>query len=350
MKIHEPNHVLNEMECQLEVVYLVGIWLEALLYGVYLCLFIAAIPTFVRPDVLKALSTKVFLAGNALMFITISIHNVSSVVHLVMAFAYQTDVRGSVKLFNDLTLWGTYSAPTLLAIIVWIGDALVIYRCFLVWQRSYRVIVLPVLLFIVGVGSHSANLWWIQHQADVSHVVVGAWPFLNVPFPIYLAQNVLTTGLIVFKIWAQYQRSRAVGLMSLHTPSLVSIMRVIVESAAIYTGGTLVMVILRALDHPARFTIHCCLVPTTGIVFVLFAIRTQAVRDEAKNIPASASIMPDWLVKGWDCELKTASEEEPPPQSDLPSSPIGDNSSLVSNSNLVSRCIGAIETPTRSAS
>jgi hypothetical protein len=43
--------------------------------GVYLFLFMAAIPTFAWGDVLKAQPLRVFLAGNALMFIVISIHN-----------------------------------------------------------------------------------------------------------------------------------------------------------------------------------------------------------------------------------------------------------------------------------
>jgi hypothetical protein len=90
MRTEELHHVLTDQERQLEIVYLVGIWAEALLYGtpayfvishsmnfllgVYLLLFMAAIPTFIRGGILKALPSQVFLAGNALMFIAISIH------------------------------------------------------------------------------------------------------------------------------------------------------------------------------------------------------------------------------------------------------------------------------------
>jgi hypothetical protein len=111
---------------------------------------------------------------------------------------------------------------------------------------------------------HSANLWWIYRQTDVSQVIVGAWPFLTIPFPLHLVQNFITTGLIVFKIWSQYRQTRTVGLVSFHTPSLVSIMRILVESAAIFTAGTLLMVVLCALDHPGQFIVHYCLAPLSG--------------------------------------------------------------------------------------
>jgi hypothetical protein len=47
----------------------------------------------------------------------------------------------------------------------------------------------------------------------------------------------------------------------------------------------------------------------TGIVFVLMAIRTHAVREEAMVMPPSASFIPDWLIiKGQEVEVKLASE------------------------------------------
>ena len=141
-------------------------------------------------------------------------------------------------------------------------------------------IALPLLIFLVSIrqqggvqehhslthhtGSHLSNLWWVRHQAEVAHVVVKVWPFLNVPFPLDLAQNVLAAGLIDLKIWLQHRQARVVGIVALNRPSLVAIVRILVESAAVYTIGTFLTVVLRALDHPARFIIHSCLVPITG--------------------------------------------------------------------------------------
>lgn len=126
------------------------------------------------------------------------------------------------------------------------------------------IVLVPLLLTKRLLGAQSATFWWVRHQDDVTHLLGGRWPFLNLTFPLYFAQNVLTTGLIVYKIYSQHRIGKAAGLVPLNTPSLVSIMRIIIESAAIYTAGTLVVVVLRALDHPARLLMHAILAPTTG--------------------------------------------------------------------------------------
>jgi hypothetical protein len=140
-------------------------------------------------------------------------------------------------------------------------------------------------------------LWWAQDQAFSVTLILGTrWPLLNATYPLYLAQNTLTTGLIVWRIWTRYRlRTKAVaaaaatnGIVAhnpnnsalpmpstnnaaaLFTPSLVGIMWVIVESATVYTTAILVMLVLRAMDSHAQFVMmNCLLPPTIGACFRL---------------------------------------------------------------------------------
>lgn len=164
-----------------------------------------------------------------------------------------------------------------------------IYRCFLIWQRSYRVIVVPVLLYLASIGEHHdppaqlanlqsfpfeathiANFWWIKNQATYTRIVSRKWPLLNTPFSLYCAQNVLTSGLIIWRIWAQHRRSKKARIVLLNGPSLVAIARILVESAIMYTAGIIVAVVLRALDHRWGYGVHAILFPTIGAL-VLFS-------------------------------------------------------------------------------
>ncbi|KAH6874491.1 hypothetical protein BKA70DRAFT_1350132 [Coprinopsis sp. MPI-PUGE-AT-0042] len=316
----ELEVVLTAAELDQKVIYLLGFWLEALLYGLYLCLFVATIVVFAREDLKRPFASKVFLGGNTLMFILISMHNILNGYRLVVGFAFQIDARAPVTYLNDISNWVAYSLPILLSMVIWIGDALVIYRCFLIWQRSFWVIAIPLLLFFsLLVSAQVANFWWTRQQRDVRHIQGGRWPVLNLTFPLYFTQNGLTTGLILFKIWSRYKRGKAAGLAApLDTPSLISIMRIIIESAALYTALMLVMVVLCALDHPFRLLIHCILVPTVGITFTLMAFRMHTVREEAKNIHASASLMPPWLLAEREDTSPTPSLTEP--HADIPGS------------------------------
>ncbi|KAH6885106.1 hypothetical protein BKA70DRAFT_1445328 [Coprinopsis sp. MPI-PUGE-AT-0042] len=286
---------LTKGELQLKVIYLVGTWVEALLYGIYLCLFIGALTIFAPKEVCKPFVSKVFLAGNVLMFMGISFHGLS-VYRLVIGFAYQPDVRAQLLYLNDLRNWSALASPFLLAIIMWTGDALVIYRCFLIWQQSYLVIALPSLLYIVTVGLQVTNLWWTTHQSAFINVVGQRWPILRITFPLYFTQNVLTTGLILFRIWSGHRSLKTAGISSLNAPSLVGLMRAIVESAAIYTVALLVMAVLRLLDHPGCYMSHVILYPMTGIMFVLMAIRVHVVQEEAKRTAPSPSLLPSWIL------------------------------------------------------
>ncbi|KAH6885091.1 hypothetical protein BKA70DRAFT_128904 [Coprinopsis sp. MPI-PUGE-AT-0042] len=292
------NSSLSEKELQFKIISLVGIWAEALLYGLYFSLFVAALPVFVRGDVLRTFPAKVFLAGNTLMFLLISTHTGLEAYQLIVAFSYQINPRAPVAFLCDLSNGPVFAAPVFLAMTIWIGDALVIFRLFLIWRRSYWVVTVPALLFVSSVAIHSTNLWWVQQQSHISDVVGQAWPLLNAHFPLYVSQNILTTGLILFKIWSRYRQTKAIGIFALHTPNLLSVMRVIIESAALHTAALLVMLVLRILGNPSHFyLVHCIVPPTIGIVFVLMTIRTHALREEARIVPESASLMPNWLME-----------------------------------------------------
>jgi hypothetical protein len=96
-----------------------------------------------------------------------------------------------------------------------------------------------------------------------------------VPSVFYTTQTVLTTSLIVWKIYNQLQRTRNAGsVITFHTPNLVAIMRIMVESALVYTIGMIVQVGLTASDHPARIMANSLLTPLTGMLPLGMLLRT----------------------------------------------------------------------------
>ncbi|KAH6885056.1 hypothetical protein BKA70DRAFT_1124211 [Coprinopsis sp. MPI-PUGE-AT-0042] len=276
---------------QIKVAYLVSVWLEGFLYGVYLCLFIPALPILIRSKALKNPSSSIFFMGNVLIFILVSIHNGLGLFQVVVAFAYQASAEGTTQAYNQ-----DYYVPILFATFVFtIGDALMIYRCFLVWQRNYWIIAPSVLLSVTSTGLHITVVWFAT-QVPRTQFVVPRWPPIALAIIFYFIQTSLTTFLIIWKIRSQCRRRTDTGLASVHVPCILSIMRIIAESAGIYTTGMLVLCTLLLVNNPGRAVIHACMLPITGIVFVLMALRIDAVRQESRRMPASASLLPTWLV------------------------------------------------------
>jgi hypothetical protein len=89
-------------------------------------------------------------------------------------------------------------------------------------------------------------------------------PFVNMIYPINLAQNILTTGLIAYKIWKQHVISRDSGLYSAANWNMLTVMRIMIESASIYTIQQVVLCVLSFLHHPAQVIIHATLIPSIG--------------------------------------------------------------------------------------
>ncbi|KAH6885065.1 hypothetical protein BKA70DRAFT_128742 [Coprinopsis sp. MPI-PUGE-AT-0042] len=298
---------ITEADVQFRVIHLVGAWLEGLLYGVYLCLFIAACPMLVRRNTLKNFSAAVFVKGNILMFVLISIHSATSICLPIFAFAYQADSQGISRMLHDQRHWAKFISIVLGAMIFLTADILVIYRCFIIWQRRYLVILVPCLLVALAVCIIVATMVFV-HSVPVSLIRARNWPIISLPFIFYVVQNALTTSLVAYKIYSHLRQTRDVGLVSVHTPKLLPIVKILVESAAVYTAGVLVVAVLLSLDHPAWFAMHSCMIPIIGIVFVLMALRIQAVREESNHTPASPSLMPSWL---FDEPYSTDSDSEP---------------------------------------
>ncbi|KAJ3526464.1 hypothetical protein NMY22_g10151 [Coprinellus aureogranulatus] len=172
--------------------------------------------------------------------------------------------------------WDNYTSVVIMNVLTWLADALVIYRCFLIWERNVWIIIPSSLVLLLSIVNCSVTITWFRHPTLLTYPQ--ARPFLNMTYPINIAQSCLTTGLITFKIWRQYSLSRSAGLYAGGSGSgLLTIMRIIVESAMIFAVQQLALCILYYLDSPAQHVFHGTMVPSIGVVFVLLAIRAYGV-------------------------------------------------------------------------
>ncbi|TEB21879.1 hypothetical protein FA13DRAFT_1642097, partial [Coprinellus micaceus] len=188
-----------------------------------------------------------------------------------------------------VTTWDSYTNVVIMNILTWLADALVIYRCFIVWERNYWVIVPSSLILLLSFQCVALNcsllLVWFRHPTALAFSQ--ALPLLNMVYPINITQSLLTTGLITFKIWRQYILSRSAGLYAGGSGTgLLTIIRIIVESAMIFALQQLLLCVLYYVDSPAQYIFHGTMVPSIGVVFVLLAIRAYSVthQDGLPNI------------------------------------------------------------------
>ncbi|KAJ3532532.1 hypothetical protein NMY22_g7707 [Coprinellus aureogranulatus] len=242
----------------------------------------------------NATASRIFLFSIISMFLIITFHNFLNVYRLVAAYAWAEDPVGFIR---DWGKWDALAFPVTNAIVTWIGDVLVIYRCYLIWQRSYWVISLPVFLLVVSFGTSFFAFYWFRHQSSFPPWAINV---LKVPFPLNFVQNALTTSFIAYKIYGCHRLSQRSGLYARASIDLITVLRIVLESALIYTVVMFVAAVLVFVNHPSQVIVQHTVGPITGIVFALIAVRTHMARSASDvtgmlRFPNESTMLATWL-------------------------------------------------------
>ncbi|PPQ64364.1 hypothetical protein CVT24_008433 [Panaeolus cyanescens] len=158
-------------------------------------------------------------------------------------------------------------------------------------------LIMIILMWIVA-GLHlvvnTVAVYFITHPTVVSPSTSYNW--FRPVFPLVFAQNVITTGLLTYKVWSQYRLSNANGLVNTGGGvTLGNLTRILIETVMVYPFELFIIIVLGAIQHPAKGMVVVALVPTIGIVFVLLSVRVHFGRSLKPNATrgTAASDFPD---------------------------------------------------------
>ncbi|KAJ3545570.1 hypothetical protein NMY22_g2380 [Coprinellus aureogranulatus] len=204
-----------------------------------------------------------------------------------------------VYYLRNYATFHSFAPSVMMAVQVWLGDALVVIRLSVHVSLNYRAqFIVSRYIGALSSGSTIVNnsilLASLMHPKALTFTQVR--PVIDMVYPINITQSCLTTALITLKLWRQYRLSRSAGL----TPhgsgvGLLTVMRIIVETTMIFTVQQVIMCALYYLDKPAQHVFHGTLVPSIGITFVLLSIRVNEARETMKldiRIPQTSSGSP----------------------------------------------------------
>ncbi|KAF5330014.1 hypothetical protein D9611_010498 [Ephemerocybe angulata] len=290
-----------ELSRQYQIYYPVAFWVEAIIYGLYCSMFISTMRIMLRKRPVETVASRIFLVVSIMIFILATFHNITSISRLIRAYALLLAPPAPFLYFQNYKYWDNYAHLLLTAFCTWLGDVLVIYRCFLIWRRNKWVIVAPTLLLIGSIATTFVNWHWFLHPTAFAPKDIA--PILWITFPLNLAQNMLTTSLIAFKIYKQHRDTVRSGLQLSSGLDLMGVIRIIVESAMVYTVETAIIIVLMAINHPSVVIVQHALPGSIGIVFCLIAIRTHVARSDTAPRPgasgsgyASDAFFPTWVT------------------------------------------------------
>ncbi|PPQ82596.1 hypothetical protein CVT25_007110 [Psilocybe cyanescens] len=228
---------------------------------------------------------QIYLISTLLMFALATLHIVTAAVltGVDLGLAFFRFILEDQLPTSKTSLGGI---PTVYCIVAWIGDFLVIYRCYYVWNKNIWIVALPSLLVLSCIGINIYVLWWFTH------------PNAGVSFTASMALNSITTALIALKFYKQHQISTCHGIVDRSSKlSLMRILRIIVESAMLYTVQLTVLIILYYTNSNGEVIVQFAIVPSVGIVFILISLRVHMAKSNSSLLATGLGTIPEWLVQ-----------------------------------------------------
>ncbi|KAK7682384.1 hypothetical protein QCA50_014589 [Cerrena zonata] len=215
-----------------------------------------------------------------LTLVAATLHVAFTITLAYEAFSTHTDEAGFAKTYysrSDIPLCLAKSVCQ--AIVVVLADALLVFRTFIIWDRSRRVIIFPALFLLVDLA-HSALIVVSPSSPNspLSKSMLSPRLDLVIFVAVSWTLNLLCAGLIAYKICKM--RYIIKRLFSTKNDLLDNMLTVILESASIYSVLILATLITTALGNAFQFIVVDLTPPLVGIIFLFVIMSSSNVRDD----------------------------------------------------------------------
>ncbi|KAJ8464015.1 hypothetical protein ONZ45_g17386 [Pleurotus djamor] len=274
---------------------LIGLFVQAVLYGFVLFTFPPCVQALLwSNDIRKPYSSiqwpMLLIAIVLVVFATLDV--TLNMLHAIKAFIFYKGVGGAIEEYTNISDWINIMGTVDVVFPIILGDGVLIYRCWIVYGKSNWVVIVPLLLLL---GSFITAIWTIvlevTLQARATLQFIKLKPVIMTSTLTTLIQNVLTTSLIIWRIWrvdretARYiSTMRAFGTttQNLRNPEpprpptrLQQVIRIVIESGLILTITAIVSTAVYVTDSNSFIIVGDAQVQVIPIAFNLIIIRAK---------------------------------------------------------------------------
>lgn len=250
-----------------------------------------------------------------LLFIFCTFDLALLIVHSFQAFVKPTDAE---KVLLDLASWINITRAVNQAITMIICDFVLIYRCWIVYGRRWKVIIPSLILYLGNLavtGKISEIGATLETGAEGTFNSDSVFrPWLLAFFGTIATQNIMTTSILILRIWRVEKQSMKYlnqddSPNDRQTRCLRRAIRVIAESGAAYTACVIASFVSEAAESNAFYPIADIAVQMTGIAFNMILVRSSLKRDQQFTMfdqnerttvrdPAGQCVTPGKILEG----------------------------------------------------
>ncbi|PIL26315.1 hypothetical protein GSI_12071 [Ganoderma sinense ZZ0214-1] len=251
---------------------LIALFLESVLFGIFAVLYGISF-WILRSRRQHPRSSKIdkwLLGTGTVMFILTVIHMAIDVQRAIDGFIEHGGTPGGTTTFfkrlNDplfIAKLAIYNTQTL------VGDAFVIYRLYVVYNRKWWIAVLPLsLLAGTAVVAYGIPVTVARVGGSDNIFSPQITPWITSFFALTLATNVLATILLSGRImWSNYK------VRLYHSGVRFNVLETIIQSAALYSAALISLLATYVSRSNAQYVCLDTLQPIIGITFTLIIIR-----------------------------------------------------------------------------
>ncbi|KAJ6576670.1 hypothetical protein DFH09DRAFT_1149970 [Mycena vulgaris] len=277
---------------------LTGNYFETLTYGMYLvtCCFCVQslfwIPQHGGEERLRRRSEIRWMLVSVFCFIFVvnTFDDIIGLVHNLAAFVKYTGPGGSKEELTNIHDWINIARSFAQTANMIVGDFVLIYRCYIVYGRRWLVVVPSFVLYLTGIAM-AIKLMYVEITTSNGAITLNSnviKPWWSAFFAITAAQNVLTTGLLVWRIWrVEHQNARYRGTGGRTTSSIIvprtqlhKVIRVVAESGLAYSTLVFMTFVVSVCNSNALYPLSDATLQATGITFNVIIIRSTPRRDD----------------------------------------------------------------------
>ncbi|TFY61423.1 hypothetical protein EVG20_g7071 [Dentipellis fragilis] len=147
---------------------------------------------------------------------------------------------GPSQWFGKLKMSTFISKNVIYALQTVTGDSVVIYRCYVIWQSIY-IIIVPIIMLLATIATAVGSVWSADNLPDGATIFSSnTLPWITSFWAISLSMNVICTSLLFYKIWTTTADDR-------RKQTVQPILLTMVDAALLYTVSLTIFLILFAI-------------------------------------------------------------------------------------------------------
>lgn len=245
--------------------------MEGILYGFSVLMFMGTIWTLTYKQRMKDINRPIAVVAISLLILSTA-HMIVDIIRIEQGLVTYRDTfpGGPPAFFADVAQETFVIKNVIYTLQTMLGDGILIYRCYVVWQTVW-VIVVPSLLWcgITACGFCAVySVSQASSEAAIFAKATGQW--ITAFYSMTLATNLLASGFMAYRIWTIEHNVSAIRTSK---STLMPIIRVLVDAAILYSVSLFSALVCFTTSNNGQYIMLDMIMPIISIAFYMVIIR-----------------------------------------------------------------------------